>query len=77
MSCPCSTCPWLHAVTPTTTTGAAGVAFGAVAPANAQPPKGSKRPTPKKTGTDFMPAKNFAPVVSALYFMSNICVPSV
>ena len=47
-------------------TGAAGVAFGAVAPASAQPRAGSKRPTPKKIGSDRMPAKNFAPVVSKL-----------
>merc|ERR1712127_1058531 len=40
------------------------VAFGAVAPASAQPRAGSKRPTPKKIGSDRMPAKNFAPVIT-------------
>lgn len=44
--------------------GAAGVAFGAVAPANAQIIAGTKKPTPKKVGADRMPAKNFAPVIT-------------
>eukprot|EP01010_Urceolus_cornutus_P001844 NODE_2417_length_544_cov_138.482828_g1918_i0.p3 GENE.NODE_2417_length_544_cov_138.482828_g1918_i0~~NODE_2417_length_544_cov_138.482828_g1918_i0.p3 ORF type:complete len:144 (+),score=53.34 NODE_2417_length_544_cov_138.482828_g1918_i0:38-469(+) len=44
--------------------GAAGVAFGAVAPANAQIVAGTKKPTPKKVGADRMPAKNFAPVIT-------------
>jgi len=45
-------------------TGAAGVAFGAVAPANAQIIKGTKKATPKKVGADYMQARNYAPVVS-------------
>jgi hypothetical protein len=36
-----------------------------VAPANAQVRAGSKRPTPKKIGADYMPAANYAPVVSS------------
>lgn len=44
--------------------GAAGIAFGAVAPANAQIVKGAKKATPKKVGADYMQAKNYAPVVN-------------
>jgi len=44
--------------------GAASIAFGAVAPANAQIRKGAKRLTPKTIGSDRMPAKNFAPVIT-------------
>jgi hypothetical protein len=44
--------------------GAAGIAFGAVAPASAQPVAGVKKPTPKKVGSDRMPAKNYAPVIT-------------
>ena len=61
-------------------TGAAGVAFGAVAPASAQPLPGQKRPTPKKVGADRMPARNFAPVVSKRNLRPGIlqlCVPTV
>jgi len=46
--------------------GAGAAVFGAVAPANAQIRAGAKRPTPKKLGSDRMPAQNFAPVVSPL-----------
>ena len=53
---------------PSARAGAAGVAFGAVAPANAQIVAGTKKPTPKKVGADRMPAKNFAPVVSTRVF---------
>merc|ERR1719183_820079 len=44
--------------------GAGAAVFGAVAPANAQIIKGYKRPTPKKLGSDRMPAQNFAPVIT-------------
>ena len=46
--------------------GAGAAIFGVVEPANAQLRSGSKRPTPKRVGSDRMPAKNFAPVVHAL-----------
>ena len=45
-------------------TAAGAAVLGGVAPANAQVRAGSKRPTPKTIGSDRMPAKNFAPVVS-------------
>jgi hypothetical protein len=52
---------------------AAGAAvIGGVAPASAQPIAGGKKATPKRVGSDRMPAKNFAPVVSSL-----IVAPSV
>eukprot|EP00802_Teleaulax_amphioxeia_P016112 Tamp_16222.p3 GENE.Tamp_16222~~Tamp_16222.p3 ORF type:complete len:150 (+),score=37.92 Tamp_16222:435-884(+) len=44
--------------------GAGAAVFGAVAPANAQIRAGAKRPTPKKLGSDRMPAQNFAPVIT-------------
>jgi len=44
--------------------GAGAAVFGAVAPASAQVRAGSKRPTPKKVGSDRMPAANFAPVIT-------------
>ena len=55
------------------------MAFGAVAPASAQPLPGQKRPTPKKVGADRMPARNFAPVVSKhslRYGILQLCVPT-
>ena len=58
-------------------TGAAGIAFGAVAPANAQPIAGAKKPTPKKVGADYMQAKNFAPVVSPLNLIGRLRVTAV
>ena len=42
------------------------MAFGAVAPASAQIRKGAKQLTPKRIGSDRMPAANYAPVVSAI-----------
>jgi len=44
--------------------GAASVAFGAVAPASAQIRKGAKKLTPKRIGSDRMPAANYAPVIT-------------
>jgi hypothetical protein len=62
----CVCCPGLFPA------GAAGIAFGAVAPASAQPLKGGKKPTPKKVGADYMQAKNYAPVVSPLNHLDRL-----